>query len=421
MKIKVRKLPTSSFYRNILIMFRGTLLAQVIAIIGAVFIAKIYGAEAYGVFGVFISLISIISVIASLQLDQCIVLSKNKKESINWFNFLMVLIPLLSLLISTLLFLFSSNFYDKKLSLNFIILSFLGSLFLSLNLINEKIFTFKKEFTILSNSKIFLTLSNISFQFLLYHFFSLFGLILGFLISQFVIFLFYVFKNSSILSKINFRQIKKGLQQNKSIVKYLLPSTVINSLANNLMPILILTFFGAKEAGVYFFSLKIIGTPLFVISSSISNVFFQKSSELLKENKTELFKLTKKIILINLLLILACLIFINTFGITILESVFDNKWINLRSYSLILSVLILARSTFNPISSLVVVLNKNRQSLIFNIYLFGINLIAIYFGDLYNDLTITIFILAIFGGAGYILLLAYFLKHLKFISKKNVQ
>ena len=417
----MRKISIPPFYKNILIMFRGTVLAQVIAIIGAVFIAKIYGAEAYGVFGVFISIISIVSIIATLQLEQCIVLSKNEKESINWFNFLLVLIPLLSLLISTLLFVISNNFYSDNLSLNFIILSFLGSLFLGFRVINENFFVFRKEFTLLSNSKIFLTLSNISFQFFLYHYFNLNGLILGFLISQCLLLLFYLFKNSSILSKINYKEIKKGLQQNKSIVKYLLPSTIINSLANNLMPILILTFFGAKEAGVYFFSLKILGTPLFLISSSIANVFFQKSSELLKENKTELFKLTKKIVRINLLVILACLVLINTLGISILESVFDGKWNNLRSYSLILSILILARSAFNPISNLIVVLGKNFQSLIFNIYLFIINLIAIYFGYLYNDIAIAIFILAIFGGAGYLLLLAYFLNHLKFISQKNVQ
>jgi O-antigen/teichoic acid export membrane protein len=114
---------------------------------------------------------------------------------------------------------------------------------------------------------------------------------------------------------------------------------------------------------------------------------------------------------------LAFLIVVNTVGMTILESIFNNKWNNLRSYSLILSILILGRSTFNPISSLVVVLNKNLESLIFNIYLFIVNLIAIYFGYLYNDITITILILAIFGGMGYILLLAYFLNHLKTIVK----
>ena len=146
-----------------------------------------------------------------------------------------------------------------------------------------------------------------------------------------------------------------------------------------------------------------------------SNVFFQKSSELLNENKTDLLKLTKKIVSINLILMLAFLILINTVGMTVLESIFNHKWNNLRSYSLILSILILGRSTFNPISSLVVVLNKNLESLIFNIYLFIVNLIAIYFAYVENFTSFGV--MAIFGGVGYILLLAYFLNHLKNIVK----
>tara|TARA_B100000809_G_scaffold18008_2_gene15951 strand:+ start:264 stop:1469 length:1206 start_codon:yes stop_codon:yes gene_type:complete len=401
-------------------MFRGTLFAQVIAIIGAIFMAKIYGEEAYGIFGVFISIISIVSVISTLQLDKCIVISKDNTESTNWFNFLLVLIPVLTFLISALLFVFSIYFFQEKLNLNLIFLSLIGALLLSFNLVNENLFTFKKKFSTLSNSKIFLTISNITFQFLLYYYFNLFGLILGFLISQFLLLLFYFFKNSNVISKSNLKEIKKGIKKNNTIVKYLLPSSATNAIANNLMPILILTFFGAKEAGVYFFSLKILGTPLFLISSSVSNVFFQKSSELLNENKTELLKLTKKIVSINLILMLAFLILVNTIGMTVLESIFNHKWNNLRSYSLILSILILGRSAFSPISSLVVVLNKNLESLIFNSYLFIVNLVAIYFGYLYNDITITILILAIFGGVGYISLLAYFLNHLKTIVKNNV-
>ncbi|EAR11685.1 hypothetical protein PI23P_00735 [Polaribacter irgensii 23-P] len=85
--------------------------------------------------------------------------------------------------------------------------------------------------------------------------------------------IFNIFENSNVLSKINFENINKGLKQNISTVKHLLPSNVINSSTNNLMSILILTFFRAKEAGVYFFSLKILGTSLSLISSSIANVF----------------------------------------------------------------------------------------------------------------------------------------------------
>lgn len=413
MEITPQTKQISIFLKNILTMFRGTLIAQIIAVIGAIYLAKIYGEEAYGILGFFVSVISITSIISTLQLDKCIVISKNKNESVNWFHFLQILVPLITIVIFIFLWIFSELFLETKLSLHFIFLSIIGTLLVALNSIHESLFTYKKEFSTISNSKIFLTIGNVAFQIVLIYKFELVGLVYGFILSQLFLSIFYYFKNSKEISKINFQEIKNGIRQNDKIIKFLLPSNVINSLAINLMPILILTFFSAKEAGVYFFSLKILGTPLFLISASVAPVFFQKSSELIKKNKEELLKITKKIVFINLLLMLSFLILMNTIGIYILEVYFGKSWENLRLFNLILSILILARTSFNPISSLIVVLDRNFESLVFNIYLFLINLIAIYFGYLYHDIVITMYILSIFGGIGYLLLLAYFLNLLK--------
>ncbi|QVY65353.1 oligosaccharide flippase family protein [Polaribacter sp. Q13] len=401
-------------------MFRGTIIAQIIAVIGTVFLAKMYGEEAYGFFGVFISIVGIVSIITTLQLDKCIIIAKDKNESINWYNFLLILIPFLSIFIILILLLTSNYFFEEKLSIHIIFISIVGALLFAYNLVNESFFTFKKEFSTISNARVFFTISNVALQMLLYSFYNLLGLIIGFLISQLLLLVYYLFRNKSEFSIPNFRKIRKGINSNASIVKYLLPSNTINGLATNLMPILILSFFGAKEAGVYFFSIKILGTPLSLISTSISQVFFQKSSELFKENKNELYKLTKRIVRTNLIIMFGFLVLINTIGLYILELYLGEKWLNLKTYTLILSILIFARASFNPISSLIVVLNKNLESLIFNSYLFVINIIAIYVGYFYSDITITIIILAIFGGIGYLVLLAYFLNHLKQLVKNNV-
>ena len=131
------------------------------------------------------------------------------------------------------------------------------------------------------------------------------------------------------------------------------------------------------------------------------------------KNNTELFSITKKIIVTNLAIMIIFLLIINTLGIYLLDVYFENQWKNLKSYILILSFLILARSSFNPISSLIIVLNKNFVGLIFNSYLFIINLLAIYLGVLNNNIFYTVFILSLFGGIGYYVLLYYFLNHLK--------
>jgi len=239
------------------------------------------------------------------------------------------------------------------------------------------------------------------------------GLIYGNITSILLITVYYFYQNSVFITKINFRKLKKSIIFNKSILIYIFPSTLINSLAINLMPILIVTFFSLKESGVYFLSLKIIAAPLFLISSSISQVYYQKSSEMLNTSKEKLFDLTKNIAIANMLIMFVFIILINTIGIYFLELIFDKTWENLRLFTFILSFLILARSSFNPISNIIIVLNKNHISLLFNIYLLLVNLIGIYFGYINDNLTISITILSIFGSFGYITLLLYFLKELK--------
>lgn len=400
-------------------MFRGTVIAQLIAVIVGIYLAKLYGQEAYGFLGFFISITNIGSIATTLQLDNCIITSKNKNESKNWFNFLLFIIPFTTILLFCILLLFSQFFYIKKLNTTIFLLTFVGTIITTYNLVHLSYFTFKKKFDIISNSKVFIAVCNVLFQLILFHYYNLLGLILGFLISQTLLLIYNLFYNKNEIKLFNLNEIKSGIKTNIELVKYLLPSNILNSLANNLMPILILTFFGAEKAGVYFFSIKILATPLFLISSSISQVYFKESSDLNKKNNKELLSITKKIVGLNVSIMFIFLLLINTLGIYFLDFYFDGNWENLNIYILILSYLILARSSFNPISSLIVVLDKNLVGLVFNIYLFIINIIAIYVGSLANNILYTVFILSLFGGIGYFILLYYFFGQLK-KAKTNV-
>lgn len=394
-------------------MFRGTVIAQIVAVLVGIYLAKLYGEEAYGYLGFFISVTSIASIIGTLQFENCIVTSKNKEESTNWFNFILVLIPIITVLLFLFLFIFSKFIPIEKLSETIFILAFVGAIITTYNLAHQSFFTYQKKFSIISNVKIFIAICSVLFQFLLYKYDPILGLIIGFLIAQTLLLCYNFYKNKSSFQKINFNQIQKGIKSNNTLVKYLLPSNIVNSLANNLMPILILTFFGAEKAGVYFFSLKILAAPLFLISSSVSQVYFQKSSELKNKKSVELFRITKKIVASNLAIMTSFLLIINTLGIYFLDIYFENQWKNLKSYILILSFLILARSSFNPISSLIIVLDKNLIGLIFNSYLFIISLLAIYLGVANSNIMYTVFTVSLLGGIGYFVLLYYFLNHLK--------
>lgn len=401
-------------------MLRGNLIAQIIGVFGTIYLAKIYGEEAYGIFGLFVSILGIVNILNTLQLEKCIIVSKDEKESVFWFNYILKIIPILSIILIVLLY-FISHFSTLS-SLNIYLL--LGILFCSIvssiNIVHNSLFTFLKDFKILSNSKVFITLSNLIFQIILFYFYDIYGLILGFIATQTILCIYFFTRNFSKLNLSKDFEIKAYLNSRKKIVKFLLPANFLNSLALNLMPILILSFFGATEAGVYFLSLKILGIPLFLISSSVNDVYFKQSSELINSNKLKLYTSTKRLIKTNTLIMLTFLILINTIGVFILEWFFKTSWKNLNIYIFILSFLMLARITFNPISSLIVVLNKTYEGLIFNSYLFIVNLVAIYLGYYFNNIITTIITLVVLGSLGYLFLLLHFLNHLKYIAKEDV-
>jgi O-antigen/teichoic acid export membrane protein len=394
-------------------MFRGTVIAQIIGILGSLYLAKLYGVDAYGVFGVFVSIVSIFSIINTLQLEKNIVTSKTIFSSKNWYRFLILSIPFVSSLLLFVLYILSENNLLKKIDHQIILWSFLGCIAVSYFTINESLFTFRKKFKILSNSRILLTIINVSIQVFLYTQYSLYGLIYGYVASQLIVVLFFYLKNIKFVGIPNFKLTQEELKSNNTIIKYLLPGNAINGFAIHLMPILLLTFFSETQAGVYFFTTKLLSAPLFLISSSVSQVYFQKASELYHSKKADILRLTKKIVRGNLVLMFIILLIINTLGIYLLELYLDSNWKDVRIFTLLLSFLILARTSFNPISSLIIILNKNHISLIFNIYLFLINLIAIYVGYINNDIILTIIILSLLGGIGYLVLLFYFFKVLK--------
>lgn len=406
---KIRKKPISSFVRNIMIMLRGSILAQIFGVLGGLYLAKIFGPDNYGIYGSIISLSSIIGLALTLQLDKAIVLSKDENAKNNWIRFLIPWVIMITGVLATL-------FYQFKISIGsyshqLISISFLLSGTLALIWVYEAFLTSQKKFKTLSNTKIFLTLSIILFQYIFFKLRISNGLVVGFLIAQCIILFYFCIINRRTFGKLDFKELKIGFQNHKDILYFLLPSNVINGLGIHIMPILILGYFDPKVAAVYFLSVKLLSMPLHLMTSSIGNVFFEKAS---RENQEKnIFETTKKIVITNVVIMLFFLLFLHTIGVYALEYVFDKEWKNLSLYLQILSFLFLARVSFNPISSLIVVLQKNHIGLIFNIYLVLVNVVAIYFGYIQNNIVYTLYILSAFGGMGYLSLLFYFRNLLK--------
>lgn len=406
-------LKKTEFNKNVFSLFKGVFIAQIISVIGAVFLAKVYGAASYGFYNVFLSISGILTVLLTLNFEQSIVIDKKDTESNNIINSLCytTIIIALCLLIFASIATHFISFLDDYYSL--LIVGIIGALLIANKNILEMFLTRIKSFKIQSKTRILTATFTLTFQGILYFILPNDGLIYGFILSLLIVLIYLLWQSKSIFKIPTYSNFLASIKEHKNLIKYGLASNFINSVANNILPLLIASFFSLAATGVYALSMKIVLTPMLLLSSSVSQVYFQKASEINNQSIEKLYHFTKKIVIVNVLIILLILILINTIGLYFLRFIFNNEWKNLELYVLILSFYILCRATFNPISYLITILDRLQVGLIFNIYLVLINITAIYVGYFYNNLTIAIIFLSFFCGIGYLFIWYYFMSILK--------
>lgn len=416
MNFSLQTLLKTPFQKHIATLFSGTVLAQAINVLGALLLAKLYAPERYGTYSSFLSFVSILTVFNSLKLEYIIITEKSLERGKNIGDALVFIILLMSVVSMGIFGLTKEFFSDRGILFLVLVGSSVTSFFLSNSKVLESLATRTSAFKTIATARVLTAILVVSIQFLLFYY-TPYGLLYGYGIAMILLFIFYAVRLKSRFKLPHIAQFKTTLKAHKNIVRYAYPSGLVNVVAINGMPILLLAYFSAVDAGVYALSLKVVSVPLFIISSSVSQVYFQKASSYFNTEKAKIYSLTLRVARSNFIIMLVILGILNTLGIYLLELVLDDSWKNVRSYMLCLSFLVLGQVSFSPISSLIVIINKMHLGLMFNVYLVAVNLVAVYIGYQAEDIFYTISILSIASGLGYMLLLLYFLNHLK--KRKN--
>lgn len=391
-------------FKGVISLLAGNTVSKVVLILSGLILVKYYGPENYGVYTVFLSYIVILPALSNLELNNIAIMQRDSKNVRNVFSAaLLASLFIITLLVSLVFILKKTGIIQLELSDSLLILCGAGGILTGWNLSQNALFTKYKLFRQMSASLIIASVFSVVFQGIFYLMdWKENGLIYGWLIGLTAAFLYNLRVSKNRWDKVNFAALKTSVRKNINIVKYAYTSTALNTLANNILPILILIYFTKLEVGVYAMAIKVLATPLDLLSKSVSKVFFQKAVSIYHHDKKSLNKLSKKVSFTGFFLILGYVILINTIGIYLLEFIFEgDEWIGLRAYILIMTLWILARSFINPISEIMVVINRNQYSLIFNIYLFLVNLAAIYFGVRYDSFMICLSVFSVFSSLGY--------------------
>ncbi|PQJ82582.1 lipopolysaccharide biosynthesis protein [Polaribacter glomeratus] len=414
------------FVKNVLTLITGSALSQVVIYGSILLLTRLFSTELFGVYMLFTSSVLVLKPIITLQLELAIILPKKDEEAINIFVMSIIAILILSILLLVTILIFKTpilSFFEiEKLSYLIYFIPFSTFLFgciTSLNYWNNRSKKFKNiangtitKSTVMSASQIAIGYSSLNNL----------GLVPGMILGQ-ISQLLFLFKNSSksiskLKNKISFSKMLFLAKKYKDIPLFNTLINFLNTLSNEIPVLMITKYFGLSSAGIYGLAIKIGRAPSGIVQDSISQVFFNKATEVYNKEE-KLYKTVKKTF--KNLLRISFLIFIPLTIISyFLDIIFGEEWTYVGTYLRILIPWLFIMFLSSPISSLIVILNKQKVILFYDILLLTFRFLALYFGyHYYNDILISLIMFSAIGVLFNIFILFYFFKITKTENKNS--
>jgi O-antigen/teichoic acid export membrane protein len=379
-RIKEIIAPDSEFSKNFFVLFKGTVIAQIIPMVLMPVLTRIYTPEDFGILELFLAVSTILGTIANLRYELSIVLPDKKEDAWNIMGLGFILASIFSIGTLLIVSLFADNIAillnNSKIEfwLYFVPLAvLLQGVFNMLSYYNTREKLFKSIAHASVSRSVFRTLTQISIGIIKN---SPAGLIIG----QLVGFAASIFpltrkiKFKLFFKKINWTNMKAQAYKYRDFPKFTMPSTLANSTAVNMTSILISVLYSINSVGFYSLANRILGLPSALIGTSMSNVYYKEAHDQRKKfgNATEVFWSTfKKLALLSIPLVLV----IGIFGEWLFAVIFGEEWRIAGTYARILIPLIAIRFVVAPLSVSLSVFEKQKISLLWQLGLLALSLI----------------------------------------------
>lgn len=402
----------SELLKHILILLQGTVIAQIIGISMQLILRRIFTVSDFGIMALYASAVGVLATLATGRYEMAIVLPKEDKNAKAIFRLSIILSLFFNiLLLIALLFsggkimdiIIQNDLIDPKEVTNIYLVKYLvyclpiGVFLLTVYNSFNYLFTREKAYKTLSKNRILQSVgangSTAVFGAMNLGFFGLFfGYAIGFLTS--IVFL--------AITKLDILKGEIG-DTRENLKKYIdfptksLPSGLVNMMALQLPTFMIFGFFGAQISGIYDIITRVLSAPITMVGRSVSQVFYQKVSSDLNENKPISGYIKKSSIRLFLFMLIPMAI-IFFFGEPIFAFVFGEDYRISGRLAGYFSIYFLVRFVYYSQSTLFSAVRKIgvefRQNVVFLISQIGALLLGYYY---FEDFETTFMLLAVSG------------------------
>jgi len=392
--VNKKLLKKNQFLFHVLTLVTGTAIAQAIPILISPILTRIYSPEQFGTFALFMSIAGSIAIISTLRYEMAIMLPEKDGDSANVVSLsfiIIILVSVLTLLGVFIIGLLSSDFFGASSTMQLWL--YIMPLFVLLQGVTQSInnwFVRRKDFKNIAVGKVSFSLVTNGFLIIL----GILGFTYnGIFISNFlgwisfsIFFFIMMFKKYGTLkSQINKLSIKKVAKKYREFPTTNVFQALIESFQMSGIIMLVSYYFSTHVSGLYSFSLRVLMAPMWIIGTSISQVFYQKASETYN-NGGDLRLLIRKTVFNSALFFSPILLVLLVAGPSIFAFVFGNEWREAGEFARILSPWIFFDFVKSPISQIPLIVGKIKNMLPITIIGIIILLFSLIWGGYTHDI-----------------------------------
>lgn len=370
----------------------STVIAQVILIIAAPLLTRLYSPEEFGALSVFVSLSLVLSVLFSLRYEMAVMVpsSNNESEQLSLVSLVVSSIGAFGALVA--IWVWGGDISSiTGLSQSLLYFLPLSAFFIAVNKTVVMLALKSKKYGPVSVSRVFQSIGTVVPQTALSVFWGgglILGHIIGFLVSTYLLRNFFI---SALTRRFRLSNIWQLACEYKNFPLYSTWGALLSVLGGHFPPVVYGYYFGFEFVGLYALSHRIVAAPISVLGEAVSKFFLAESagggeSHALGER---IFKTHQVLLEISIPFFLGLYIF----GEAFFGYVFGVEWGRAGEIVIVMIPWMLMVFTVSPLSSVYEITGMQHVGLIFNVTMFiGRMIILIWGGGNWDSLkTVEVF------------------------------
>jgi O-antigen/teichoic acid export membrane protein len=355
------------FVFNVTTLMAGSVVSQIIPVLVAPIISRLYYPEDYAVVAAYNSITVLLTIVSTGMLSSALMIDKTDNEAVNTAAAAFLVTTGITAISLAIFLIFNESITQLTGNENITFWLYLIPLtvfftggYQTLSMWNNRLNRYKR----LAFNKILQTIVTSSATLVLgFLSYRSTGLMISLLLGQifaFGVLFFQTYRNDNeLLKKINYVQIKSSFMRHKDFPKYNMPQGFLDGLRESSIVLVISNYFGPVVLGSYSFAMGMLNKPLHIVGEAYRQVFFQKASKLFNAKKN-IWSFTKKNILVLSSIVLPFFLLLFIWGADIFALTFGENWREAGIIAQILSIWMFSRFLVSPLSSIPLVFNEQK-------------------------------------------------------------